>query len=542
MSNRIKHFHMELLEDRQMMAGDAFAFYNGATLNNSSTAGKAPVAEAVSYALPPSDAMGPRATEFFDPSQLSDPDFDIYMGLPMLDSNPGAAHTLYLDFTGHSQSSFQNHRGTFPLKSSMQIVTPAYSTDIDPNSFSAKEKEEIRQIWARVAEDYSPFDVNVTTHYYGELTDGIALKVAIGGHPTDWYVDWQTSSETPPGTSSVGSFTDPNKPNVVFVFSTDLWHGSTTSEKDNDGRSINVVASVANTASHEAGHAFGLEHLSKYDSTGKLVDKYDGGTSEWTPIMGDNLASDRTTWGYGPTEAGAKIYQNDVQILGSILGLRADDHSNSRYGGTQLTPSDALIKPMTGKGIIEWQADVDFFKFTSPGGPVQVQVKAAEFGPNLWLKAQLWNETGFVANGNFGSSNFETNVSANVPKGTYYVVVQGFGTYGHLGQYTVSVKHDALLSKSPIVKGGTVVGPSTPAKVTVAPTKSVSSTTTKTSTLSSGDGNSNNPVQVAVPMNSILFLGGIKPKPKQTLQPISQKTLLWDAAFESLYLDSVRRS
>ncbi len=538
MFNRNTKFHMECLEDRRLMAGDAMAFFNGASLTNT-----VPVAETVSYWLPPSGTTGTPATHVYDPSLLSEPDLDVFMGLPMLDSNPGAPKTLFLDFTGHSQNTFSNHRGTFP-QNGLPIVTPAYDTTFDPTVFSAQEKSEIKQIWARVAEDYAPFNINVTTRYYGALTDGKVLKVAIGGHPTDWYIDWQTSADTPSGTSSDGSFTDPNKPNVVFVFSNDIISGSNSGEKDNDFRSINVVAAVSNTASHEAGHAFGLEHIAKYVK-GKKVDSYDGGTAEWSPIMGDNLASDRTTWAYGPTAAGPKVFQNDVQILGSVLGLRSDDHVSSRIGATQLTTSNsaALATPLTGKGIIEWQADVDMFKFTSPGGPVKVQVKAAEFGPNMWVKTQLWNETGFVAMGASGVSNFESTVSANVPAGTYYVVVQGQGGYGHLGQYTVSVKHDAPLSKNPTVKGGTVVGPVgpiAPTKTTSATTKGTSTISTETSKMSASDGKSNDPV-LTTPTNSPLVLDGIMAKAKQTLPSLTLKTDVKDAAFDSLYTDSLRR-
>ena len=250
----------------------------------------------------PSDAFGNRATEAYDPTES---EYDLNMGLPLLDSNPGAEFTLFLDFTGNYLPSFENHNGTFP-QNGLQIITPAYSTDTNPAYFSATEQAEIKKIWARVAEDYAPFNVNVTTHYYGELTNGKVLKVAIGGHPNDWYINWQESSETPSGTSRVGSFLDPAQPNVVFIFSLDVWYSTSNGEKDNDGRYIDLTAAIANTASHEAGHAFGLEHHSQYVN-GKRVEVYDPGTAEWTPIMGDNLASDRTTWSKGPTDAARTV-------------------------------------------------------------------------------------------------------------------------------------------------------------------------------------------------------------------------------------------
>lgn len=73
-----------------------------------------------------------------------------------LHSRPGATKTIYLDFTGHTTS------GT-SWNTSGPIVTPAYDIDGDPGAFSDTERRNIQDIWARVVEDFSPFDVNVTT-------------------------------------------------------------------------------------------------------------------------------------------------------------------------------------------------------------------------------------------------------------------------------------------------------------------------------------------------------------------------------------------
>ena len=39
---------------------------------------------------------------------------------------------------------------------------PAYSKDGDP-AFSAAELDAVQEVWARVAEDYAPFNIDVTT-------------------------------------------------------------------------------------------------------------------------------------------------------------------------------------------------------------------------------------------------------------------------------------------------------------------------------------------------------------------------------------------
>lgn len=63
------------------------------------------------------------------------------------------------------------------------MVTPSYDTDGNPNSFSAGELLNIKNIWRGVAEDFAPFDIDVTTEDPSltntPLTDWV--RAAIGG-------------------------------------------------------------------------------------------------------------------------------------------------------------------------------------------------------------------------------------------------------------------------------------------------------------------------------------------------------------------------
>ena len=53
----------------------------------------------------------------------------------------------------------------------------------------------IQTVWATVAEDFAPFNIDVTTVEPSVLADnapptdanGVAMRVAIGGKSTDWY-------------------------------------------------------------------------------------------------------------------------------------------------------------------------------------------------------------------------------------------------------------------------------------------------------------------------------------------------------------------
>src|SRR5262245_33371865 len=94
------------------------------------------------------------------------------LAVSQLSSRPGAPASLYLDFDGNVLSQWGSHSN---------VVTPPYDTDGNKASFSAGELAAIREIWSRVAEDYAPFNINVTTVPPPLIADRLAARIAIGG-------------------------------------------------------------------------------------------------------------------------------------------------------------------------------------------------------------------------------------------------------------------------------------------------------------------------------------------------------------------------
>ena len=100
--------------------------------------------------------------------------------IPVLNSNSSASASLYLDFNGHFESVWGSYTN---------VTTPVYDVDGDRTTFSDLELANIRDIWTTVAEDYAPFNINVTTVEPSVLAagvpisaaNGVALRVAIGG-------------------------------------------------------------------------------------------------------------------------------------------------------------------------------------------------------------------------------------------------------------------------------------------------------------------------------------------------------------------------
>ena len=81
----------------------------------------------------------------------------------LLHSNPSATKTIYLDFDGHTVPNL-SHWTQYNF--GLGFTTPAYDDDGN-SSFTDTEKELIQNVWARVSENFLPFNVNVTTQDIG---------------------------------------------------------------------------------------------------------------------------------------------------------------------------------------------------------------------------------------------------------------------------------------------------------------------------------------------------------------------------------------
>ena len=282
--------------------------------------------------------------------------------------------------------------------------TPAYSRDTDTTTFNDGELTDIRRIWERISEKFSPFDVNVTTVDPGNLDDRRTLRAVIGGDGA-----WAGGGYA--GMAQVGGFYEQALPNTVYVFEDRLGNGD--------------PSPVAETVAHEAGHGFGLEHPAA------------AGNASWAPIMSYTLNAQRRTWWSGPNAHGD--VQDDMAVLAGWppdmgLGYRADDHGSGTGAATVLATSGSTV---TGSGVITETVDTDWFSFATGTGAVSLTVHVAQYGAMLDAKLELRNAAGNLVTSADNASLGET-VSASVAAGTYYLVVLSHGSYGDVGQYSVS--------------------------------------------------------------------------------------------------------
>ena len=153
---------------------------------------------------------------------------------PLLrDSLLGAPVTIYLDFDGHTENHVEwgkQATGGGP------IVTPAFSLDGDGNNFTQAERDSIEEIWERVAEDFRPFNVNVTTvlpNRPAGFVNAFDMLVSIGGNGS-----W--GSQNNRFNAITNSFSVANQPQTAFAFQTP--HSGLNSEFEQ-----NIAASVSQT-------------------------------------------------------------------------------------------------------------------------------------------------------------------------------------------------------------------------------------------------------------------------------------------------------
>ncbi len=331
---------------------------------------------------------------------------------PILNSYPQADAVMFLDFDGHTVA------GT----------SWNYAGPIECGG-SGLNASQITEVFHRVAEDYRPFALNVTTDSTRFLSAPVDKRMRVIVTVTsNWY-------GVAGGVAFVGSFTWGDD-TPCFVFS-ELHHFN--------------VKNISEALSHEAGHTLGLYHQSKFDATCNKITDYDAGQGNgeigWAPIMGVGYYQNFTTWHNGPNTFGCSNYQNDLEIITSYngFGYRTDDHSNTFASATVPTFSSNQFNVA---GVVEQNTDQDMFRFIMPGnGQFQLDaipnnVGTGNAGSDLDMQVTLYdgaqNQLSVYNPGMLLSSLVDTFL---VP-GTYYLRIEGKGNafgsaYASLGSYSL---------------------------------------------------------------------------------------------------------
>jgi len=333
--------------------------------------------------------------------------------VPILNSYPSAAPTIFLDFDGQTVS------GT-----SWNVSGPINC------GASGLSNTQITEVFNRVAEDYRPFTVNITTDSTKYLSAPANKRMRVIITVTS---SWYGSAG---GVAFVNSFTwGDNTP--CFVFSALLSYNQ---------------KNVAEAASHEAGHTLGLRHQSTYDASCVKTSEYNYGVgtgeTSWAPIMGAGYSKNLTTWYNGTNSISCTTIQNDLDVItGAANGItyRSDDNTSNFSTAPVQTFTNNVF---TNNGLIERNTDGDLFKFDIPSlklfqlSAVPFNVGSNNSGSNLDMKVSLYNSSQSLINTYTSNSTLNLLIDTSLATGTYYFKVEGVGStyapsYGILGSYSV---------------------------------------------------------------------------------------------------------
>ena len=239
-----------------------------------------------------------------------------------LHSRPNATRKVYLDFDGHQVSGTAWNDASHPV-----IDVAAYTRDASA-AFSDAELDVVQEVWARVAEDYAPFNIDVTTEDPGtaglvRCSDEDAAYGMRASITSDLTMRDVLCGGGCAGVAYVGVFD--------YVQAAQYYEPAFALPK-----TTYTAAQVAEIVSHEIGHTLGLSH----DGLGSAAYYQDAtGTKIWSPMMGAGYTP-LTQFSNGDY-VGATQTQDDFAVIAQNgPTLLSDDYGDDRaaaYGWARAT-------------------------------------------------------------------------------------------------------------------------------------------------------------------------------------------------------------
>lgn len=354
--------------------------------------------------------------------------------IPQINTRPDAKGLIYLHFSG----------GTF--------IDPDWNGGLPIEAApSGLSSDEVKEVIARVAEDYAPFDMAVSTISadYDKMPPGRRMRVIIT--PTN---DLQSGVG---GLSLIGSWPSSGR---IRSSTIPAWVFNTTPKL------------VAEATSHEVGHTLGLSH------DGTLGSEYYSGNgaasspTSWAPIMGNSYLRALTQWSKGEYP-NANNLEDDLAIISSTrngVGYGANTGASAAEALPHGIPLPLNAGTFSASGVLRHAENPDRYDFTTTGGSLSITAapKTPKFA-NADLQLELYKQV--PASGKYvlvskanPSGLLECVLRASsLAAGTYQVRVcpagttatstgiyaTGYPPYGSLGPYQIN----GTLDNAPALPG-----------------------------------------------------------------------------------------
>lgn len=371
----------------------------------------------------------------------------IFSAVPVLNSMPGITNkVIYLDFDGQvvSGTGWNSGNTINALASTISTVNMVI-------------------VWKRVAEDFRPFDVNVTTDSVRFNNASPTTRTRIIITPTS---AWFGSAG---GVAYLNSFSWGGTPGTpCWVFENMLGYNA---------------KNIAEACSHEAGHTLSLRHQSTYNTICVKTAEYNPGqgtgVTSWAPIMGVSYYNNVSTWFNGKSSFSCTTIQNDHGNVSpgitspAYLSFLPDDVGNTYASGKNL---NLVAYNLLDSGIITTPADIDVYRFSICNTrDITISVKPWALdtigynGANLDVRFQLFNalNNALIAT-DTSLTKLNTQVGLTLGPGNYYFTIDGgrsanYSDYGSLGKYYIAVKttDPPFLNNTIISSATTCVGQTT---------------------------------------------------------------------------------